>query len=65
LGERIRFKRKEKGLTQAQAAQIIGVRKPLYGLWELDRYPVTEPQWRSLSVFLGATADRVFPKPHS
>jgi len=53
LGERIQVKRFEKGLTQQELANIVGVSKLLFNQWETDRSTPNESQLACIAGVLG------------
>lgn len=53
LARRIRAERKERGLTQAQAAETLGVSQSTLAGWELGRSRPTGPSRNQVASFLG------------
>lgn len=55
MGERLKFLRENKGLTQKQLADIIGVSDRVYAYYEQDRFPKDEEILKSLAKALDTT----------
>jgi transcriptional regulator with XRE-family HTH domain/anti-sigma regulatory factor (Ser/Thr protein kinase) len=53
LGTRLRTRREELGLTQAQAARELDVARTAYRLWELEAARPAPDRWRSIAKWLG------------
>jgi serine/threonine-protein kinase RsbW len=53
LGSRLKQRRKELGLTQAQAARQLDVARTAYRLWELEAAKPTPDRWRTIARWLG------------
>jgi DNA-binding transcriptional regulator YiaG len=52
LGEHIRLKRREKGLTQAKTAQLARIPVALFNEWERDMAVPSPKNWTSLVALL-------------
>jgi transcriptional regulator with XRE-family HTH domain/anti-sigma regulatory factor (Ser/Thr protein kinase) len=55
LGTRLRQRREELGLTQAQAARELDVARTAYRLWEMQAARPAPDRWRSIATWLGIT----------
>ena len=53
LGTRLRTRREELGLTQAQAARELDVARTAYRLWELEAARPSPDRWRTIAKWLG------------
>jgi transcriptional regulator with XRE-family HTH domain/anti-sigma regulatory factor (Ser/Thr protein kinase) len=53
LGDRLRQRREELGLSQAQAARELDVARTAYRLWEMEAAKPAPDRWRLLSRWLG------------
>jgi transcriptional regulator with XRE-family HTH domain/anti-sigma regulatory factor (Ser/Thr protein kinase) len=53
LGARLRRRREELGLTQAQAARELAVARTAYRLWELEAARPAPDRWRVIAKWLG------------
>jgi ribosome-binding protein aMBF1 (putative translation factor) len=53
LGDHIKAKRVEKGLTQRQLAQMLGIGRALLQRWECDCQVPNQKDWHTLVDFLG------------
>lgn len=53
LGSRLRQRREELGLTQAQAARQLDVARTAYRLWEMEASKPAPDRWRSIARWLG------------
>jgi transcriptional regulator with XRE-family HTH domain/anti-sigma regulatory factor (Ser/Thr protein kinase) len=53
LGERLRTRREELGLSQAQAARELDVARTAYRLWEMEAAKPAPDRWRLISRWLG------------
>ena len=53
LGDRIKERRIDRGLTQVDAADVCGVRGSTYNQWELDRSIPRPAQMPAVAKFLG------------
>jgi transcriptional regulator with XRE-family HTH domain/anti-sigma regulatory factor (Ser/Thr protein kinase) len=53
LGARLRQRREELGLTQAQAARQLDVARTAYRLWELEAARPAPDRWRGIATWLG------------
>jgi transcriptional regulator with XRE-family HTH domain/anti-sigma regulatory factor (Ser/Thr protein kinase) len=53
LGTRLRTRREELGLTQAEAARELDVARTAYRLWELEASRPAPDRWRSIAKWLG------------
>jgi transcriptional regulator with XRE-family HTH domain/anti-sigma regulatory factor (Ser/Thr protein kinase) len=53
LGSRLRSRREELGLTQAQAARELDVARTAYRLWELEAARPAPDRWRAIAKWLG------------
>jgi transcriptional regulator with XRE-family HTH domain/anti-sigma regulatory factor (Ser/Thr protein kinase) len=53
LGSRLRQRREELGLTQAQAARQLDVARTAYRLWEMEAAKPAPDRWRSIARWLG------------
>ena len=53
LGSRLRQRREELGLTQAQAARQLGVARTAYRLWEMEAAKPAPDRWRTIARWLG------------
>ncbi len=53
LGERLRARREELGLSQAQAARELDVARTAYRLWEMEAAKPAPDRWRLISRWLG------------
>ncbi len=56
LGDHIKAKRVEKGLTQRQLAQLIGIGRALLQRWERDRQQPDGAEWNKLVEILEMVA---------
>jgi len=55
LGERLRSRREERGLSQAQAARELDVARTAYRLWELEAAKPAPDRWRLIARWLGVS----------
>jgi transcriptional regulator with XRE-family HTH domain/anti-sigma regulatory factor (Ser/Thr protein kinase) len=55
LGSRLRARREELGLTQAEAARELDVARTAYRLWELEASRPAPDRWRSIAKWLGVS----------
>jgi transcriptional regulator with XRE-family HTH domain/anti-sigma regulatory factor (Ser/Thr protein kinase) len=55
LGARLRSRREELGLTQAEAARELDVARTAYRLWELEASRPAPDRWRSIAKWLGVS----------
>jgi transcriptional regulator with XRE-family HTH domain len=55
LGDRLRQRREELGLSQAQAARELDVARTAYRLWEMEAAKPAPDRWRLLSRWLGVS----------
>jgi transcriptional regulator with XRE-family HTH domain/anti-sigma regulatory factor (Ser/Thr protein kinase) len=53
LGSRLRRRREELGLTQAQAARQLDVARTAYRLWEMEAAKPAPDRWRAIASWLG------------
>jgi transcriptional regulator with XRE-family HTH domain/anti-sigma regulatory factor (Ser/Thr protein kinase) len=53
LGSRLRQRREELGLTQAQAARQLEVARTAYRLWEMEAAKPAPDRWRTIARWLG------------
>lgn len=53
LGSRLRQRREELGLTQAQAARELAVARTAYRLWEMEAARPAPDRWRTIAQWLG------------
>ena len=53
LGNRLRQRREELGLTQAQAARQLEVARTAYRLWEMEAAKPAPDRWRNIARWLG------------
>jgi len=53
LGSRLRQRREELGLTQAQAARQLDVARTAYRLWEMEAAKPAPDRWRAIARWLG------------
>jgi transcriptional regulator with XRE-family HTH domain len=53
LGERLRNRREELGLSQAQAARELDVARTAYRLWEMEASKPAPDRWRMIARWLG------------
>lgn len=53
LGQRLRERREERGISQAQAARELDVARTAYRLWELEAARPSSDRWRAISRWLG------------
>lgn len=53
LGSRLRQRREELGLTQAQAARQLDVARTAYRLWEMEASKPAPDRWRAIAKWLG------------
>jgi transcriptional regulator with XRE-family HTH domain/anti-sigma regulatory factor (Ser/Thr protein kinase) len=53
LGSRLRQRREELGLTQAQAARQLDVARTAYRLWEMEAAKPAPDRWRTIAKWLG------------
>ena len=53
LGSRLRQRREELGLTQAQAARQLDVARTAYRLWEMEAAKPAPDRWRTIARWLG------------
>src|SRR5689334_11511459 len=53
LAERLKQRREELGMSQAQAARELDVARTAYRLWELEAAKPSPDRWRLLSHWLG------------
>jgi transcriptional regulator with XRE-family HTH domain/anti-sigma regulatory factor (Ser/Thr protein kinase) len=55
LGERLRLRREELGISQAQAARELDVARTAYRLWEMEAAKPAPDRWRLISRWLGVS----------
>ena len=55
LGDRLKQRREELGLSQAQAARELDVARTAYRLWEMEAAKPAPDRWRLLSRWLGVS----------
>jgi transcriptional regulator with XRE-family HTH domain len=55
LGERLRERREQLGLSQAQAARELDVARTAYRLWEMEAAKPSPDRWRLISRWLGVS----------
>jgi transcriptional regulator with XRE-family HTH domain len=55
LGERLKDRRKQLGISQAQAARELEVARTAYRLWELEAAKPAPDRWRLISRWLGVS----------
>jgi transcriptional regulator with XRE-family HTH domain len=55
LGERLKRRREELGMSQAQAARELEVARTAYRLWELEAAKPSPDRWRLISRWLGVS----------
>jgi transcriptional regulator with XRE-family HTH domain/anti-sigma regulatory factor (Ser/Thr protein kinase) len=55
LGERLRARREELGLSQAQAARELDVARTAYRLWEMEAAKPAPDRWRLIARWLGVS----------
>jgi transcriptional regulator with XRE-family HTH domain len=55
LGERLKSRREELGLSQAQAARELDVARTAYRLWELEAAKPAPDRWRLIARWLGVS----------
>jgi transcriptional regulator with XRE-family HTH domain/anti-sigma regulatory factor (Ser/Thr protein kinase) len=55
LGERLRQRREERGISQAQAARELDVARTAYRLWEMEAAKPAPDRWRLISRWLGVS----------
>ncbi len=55
LGDRLRLRRTELGLSQAQAARELDVARTAYRLWEMEAAKPAPDRWRLISRWLGVS----------
>jgi serine/threonine-protein kinase RsbW len=55
LGDRLRLRRAELGLSQAQAARELDVARTAYRLWEMEAAKPSPDRWRLISRWLGVS----------
>jgi transcriptional regulator with XRE-family HTH domain/anti-sigma regulatory factor (Ser/Thr protein kinase) len=55
LGDRLRLRREELGLSQAQAARELDVARTAYRLWEMEAAKPSPDRWRLISRWLGVS----------
>jgi transcriptional regulator with XRE-family HTH domain/anti-sigma regulatory factor (Ser/Thr protein kinase) len=55
LGTRLRARREELGLTQAEAARELDVARTAYRLWELEASRPAPDRWRTIAKWLGVS----------
>jgi transcriptional regulator with XRE-family HTH domain/anti-sigma regulatory factor (Ser/Thr protein kinase) len=53
LGSRLRQRREELGLTQAEAARQLDVARTAYRLWEMEAAKPAPDRWRTIATWLG------------
>src|SRR5262245_21871224 len=53
LGSRLKQRREELGLTQAQAARQLDVARTAYRLWEMEAAKPAPDRWRAIARWLG------------
>src|SRR5579872_7006909 len=53
LGSRLRQRREELGLSQAQAARQLDVARTAYRLWEMEAAKPAPDRWRNIARWLG------------
>lgn len=59
IGSTIAAKRKEKGMTQAQLAEAVGVNQIQISRWENDKHLPTVEQFVNIAVALNSTLDEL------
>src|SRR6478735_5734874 len=59
LGSRLRQRREELGLTQAQAARELDVARTAYRLWELEAAKPAPDRWRTIARWLGISVSAI------
>src|SRR4026209_1887527 len=55
LGERLKHRREEHGLSQAQAARELDVARTAYRLWEMEAAKPSPDRWRLIAGWLGVS----------
>jgi transcriptional regulator with XRE-family HTH domain/anti-sigma regulatory factor (Ser/Thr protein kinase) len=55
LGERLKERREERGISQAQAARELDVARTAYRLWEMEAAKPAPDRWRLISRWLGVS----------
>jgi transcriptional regulator with XRE-family HTH domain/anti-sigma regulatory factor (Ser/Thr protein kinase) len=55
LGERLRQRREERGISQAQAARELDVARTAYRLWEMEAAKPAPDRWRLIARWLGVS----------
>jgi transcriptional regulator with XRE-family HTH domain/anti-sigma regulatory factor (Ser/Thr protein kinase) len=55
LGERLKHRREELGLSQAQAARELDVARTAYRLWEMEAAKPAPDRWRLIASWLGVS----------
>src|SRR6187551_1449516 len=55
LGERLKHRREELGLSQAQAARELDVARTAYRLWEMEAAKPAPDRWRLIAKWLGVS----------
>ena len=55
LGERLKHRREELGLSQAQAARELDVARTAYRLWEMEAAKPAPDRWRLIARWLGVS----------
>lgn len=59
LGDRLKLRRTELGLSQAQAARELDVARTAYRLWEMEAAKPAPDRWRLISRWLGVSVSAV------
>ena len=59
LGSRLRQRREELGLTQAQAARQLEVARTAYRLWEMEASKPAPDRWRNIARWLGISMNAI------
>ena len=62
LGKKLRAKRKERGETQAQVADAVGIDRSLYSRWEKGERSPDYQQWRRLAIHFGVKMMDLMPR---
>ena len=62
LAERLRTRRSELGLSQAQAARELDVARTAYRLWEMEAARPSPDRWRLISRWLGVSVTRLLER---
>lgn len=58
IGELLRARRRELGLTQVAAAPLLGVNQSTVSAWEKGTVP-SDDQWATIAAFLGIDVEQV------